>query len=38
MVNILLNKVLNENEKCVFCFYLETEGNFWPTHYLLNCF
>ena len=30
-VNTLFNKVLGENEKCVFYFYLKTEGTFWPT-------
>ena len=29
--NMLFNKVLGENEKCVFHFYLKTEGTFWPT-------
>ena len=33
MVNMLLNKVLGEIEKCVFYFYLKTEGTFWPTQY-----
>ena len=28
-VNTLFNKVLGENEKCVFYFYLKTEGTFW---------
>ena len=31
MVNMLFNKVLGENEECVFYFYLKTEGSFWPT-------
>ena len=31
-VNTLFNKVLGENEKCV--FYLKTEGSFWPTQYI----
>ena len=31
MVNILFSKVLDENEKCVFYFYLKTERTFWPT-------
>ena len=31
MVNTLFNKVLSENEKCVFYFYLKTEGTFWRT-------
>ena len=26
MVNTLLNKVLGENEKCVFCFYLKNQS------------
>ena len=26
MVNILFSKVLDENEKCVFYFYLKTEN------------
>ena len=30
MVNMLFNKVLGENEKCVFYFYLKTKGTFWP--------
>ena len=29
MVNTLFNKVLCENEKCVFYFSLRTEGNFF---------
>ena len=28
------NKVLGENEKCVFYYYLKTEDTFWPTQYL----
>ena len=28
MVNMLFNKVLGENEKCVFYLYLKTEGTF----------
>ena len=32
---MLFNKVLGENEKCAFYFYLKTEGTFWPTQYLL---
>ena len=27
----VVHKVLGENEKCVFCFYLKTKGTFWPT-------
>ena len=34
-MNTLFNKVLGENEKCVFYFYLKTEGNFWPTQYFI---
>ena len=30
MANTLFNKVLGENEKCVFYFYLKTKGTFWP--------
>ena len=30
---MLFNKVLGENEKRVFYFYLKTEGTFWPTQY-----
>ena len=30
---MLLGKVLGENEKCVFYFYLKTEGTFLPTQY-----
>ena len=30
-MNTLFNKVLGENEKCAFYFYLKTEGTFWPT-------
>ena len=33
MVNTLFNKVLGENEKCVFYFYLKAEGTFWSTQY-----
>ena len=32
-VSVLFNKVLGENENCVFYFYLKTEGTFWPTQY-----
>ena len=32
-MDTLFNKVLVENEKCVFYFYLKTEGTFWPTQY-----
>ena len=32
-MNRLFNKVLGENEKYVFYFYLKTEGTFWPTQY-----
>ena len=35
MVNMLFNKVLDENEKCVFYFYLKTKGTFLPTQQLL---
>ena len=31
MVNTLFNKVLGENEKPVFYFYLKTEGNYGTT-------
>ena len=34
MVNTLFNKVLGENEKQVFYFYLKTEGIFGPTQYM----
>ena len=34
MVNTLFNKVLGENEQCVFYFYIKTEGTFWPTQYI----
>ena len=34
MANTLFNKVLGENEKCVFYFYLKTKGTFWLTQYL----
>ena len=34
MVNILVNKILGENEKSAFYFYLKTKGIFWPTQYL----
>ena len=30
-VIMMFNKALGENEKCVFYFYLKTEGTFWPT-------
>ena len=35
MMNTLFNKVLGENEKCVFYVYLKTEDTFWPTQYLM---
>ena len=35
---MLFNKVFGENEKCVFHFYLKTEGTFWPTQYLFIYF
>ena len=31
MVNTLFNKVLGENEKCVFYSYFKAKGTFWPT-------
>ena len=34
MVSTLFNKGLGENKKCVFYFYLKTEGNIWPTQHL----
>ena len=33
MVNMLFNKILGENEKSVFYFYLKTGGMFRPTEY-----
>ena len=30
----VVHKVLGENEKCVFYFYLKTKGTFWPTQYI----
>ena len=33
-MNTLFNKVLGENEICVFYFDLKTEGTFWPTQYI----
>ena len=30
---ILVNKILGENEKSAFYFYLKTKGTFWPTQY-----
>ena len=36
MVNTLFNKVLGENEKYVFYFYLKTEGTFWQTQYKVS--
>ena len=38
MVNMFFNKVLGENEKCVFYFYFKTEGTFWPTQYIFASF
>ena len=32
-MNTLLNKVIGENEKLVFYFYLKIGGTFWPTQY-----
>ena len=35
MVNMLFNKVVGENEKYGFYFYLKkTKGTFWPTKYI----
>ena len=34
LMNMLFNKVLGENEKCLL-FLLETEQTFWPIQYLL---
>ena len=31
----IVNKVLGENEKCVFYSWLKTKGTFWPTQYIL---
>ena len=36
-MNTLFSKVLGENEKCAFCFYLKTEGTFWPTQKIVLC-
>ena len=33
---MLFSKVLGENEKCVFYFYLKTEGNFWSIQYIFQ--
>ena len=33
-MNTLFDKVVGENEKCVFYFYLKTEGTFWRTQYI----
>ena len=35
MVNTLFNKVLGKSEKCVFYFYLKTEGTFRPIQFSL---
>ena len=32
---MLFDKVLGENEKCVFYFYLKTEGTLLPTQYIV---
>ena len=32
-VKTLFNKVIGENDKCVFYFYLKNEGTFWPAQY-----
>ena len=31
MVDTLFNMKSGENEKCVFYFYLNSKGTFWPT-------
>ena len=36
-VRMLSNKVLGENEKCVFYLHLKTKGTFWPAQYYENC-
>ena len=33
--SIQINKVIGENEKCVFYFTEKTKWTFWPTQYLL---
>ena len=33
MVNMLFNKIIVENDKCVFYFYLKTGGTLRPTQY-----
>ena len=33
---MLFNKVIGEDEKCVFYFYLKTKQTFWPTQYHAN--
>ena len=33
--NIQINKIIGENEKCVFYFTEKTKQTFWPTHYVL---
>ena len=32
--NIQINKVIGENEQCVFCFIEKTLWIFWPTQYI----
>ena len=32
--NIQINKVIGENEKCVFYFMEKTKWTFWPTQYV----
>ena len=36
MVNMLFNEVLGENEKCIFYFYLKTQGTFSPCYSMGN--
>ena len=35
-VNTLFNKVLSENKKCFFYFYLKSKGTFWPMQYFMS--
>ena len=34
--NVQINKVTDENEKCVFHFMEKTEGTFWPPNIKLS--
>ena len=33
--NVQINKIIGENEKCIFYFMEKTKWTFWPMQYIL---